>query len=137
MCHSSHVTPIRVSFLPGQPIVDQVVFAAIRAFLSGYMAPGEAFPSVRALAADLRIHPNTAHKAVQTLIREGWLNVHPGIGTIVADRPAPHSDTGQRLLDEKVDPLVVDAKSAGVSLDALQRAIADRWAVLDKTEFRS
>lgn len=130
------MTPFQVQFLPGQPIVDQVVFAATRAFVSGQMAPGDAFPSVRVLAADLRIHPNTAHKAVQALIREGWLEVHPGIGTIVAQRVLPGEDKRQQLLDERVDPLVVDARSAGLSLEDLQRAIAERWTALDKKEFR-
>lgn len=128
------MTPFRIEFQPGQPIVDQVVFAATRAFVSGQMLPGDAFPSVRALAAALRIHPNTAHKAVQTLIREGWLEVHPGIGTIVAHRVAPAGADPWRLLSDKIDPLVVEARSAGISLDDLQRLIAERWAALDKTE---
>ncbi|MFV3126597.1 GntR family transcriptional regulator [Niveispirillum sp. KHB5.9] len=128
------MTPFQIQFQPGQPIVDQVVFAATRAFVSGQIRPGDAFPSVRALAADLRIHPNTAHKAVQALIRDGWLEVHPGIGTIVADRAVPGKDGRQRLLDDKVDPLVVDARSTGLSLEELQNAIAERWAALDKTE---
>ena len=49
---------------PGQSIFDQVVFAAVKAFISGEFQPGQAFPSVRALAAELKIHPNTAHKVV-------------------------------------------------------------------------
>lgn len=136
MCHIAHMTPFRIEFQPGQPIVDQVVFAATRAFVSGQMLPGDAFPSVRALAADLRIHPNTAHKAVQALIREGWLEVHPGIGTIVAHRVAPAGGDRWGLLNDKVDALVVDARSAGISLEDLQRVIVERWAALDKTEVR-
>src|SRR5216683_2458986 len=53
---------------PGQSIFDQLVSAAQKAILSGELTEGQAFPSVRALAADLKIHPNTAHKAVQYLI---------------------------------------------------------------------
>ena len=47
------------SLQPGQSIFDQVVFAAIRAFVSGEYRPGQPFPSVRQLAADLKINPNT------------------------------------------------------------------------------
>lgn len=128
------MTPFRVNVQSGLPIVDQVVFAAIRGFVGGQMAPGDAFPSVRTLAADLRIHPNTAHKVIQRLIREGWLEVHPGIGTVVADRQPPRQNERQRLFDERLDPLVVAARSAGVSLDELQAALAERWASVDQTE---
>lgn len=134
MCHTYHVTPIRISFQPGQPIVDQVVFAAIRVFVSGQMGPGDAFPSVRVLAADLKIHPNTALKVIQHLVREGWLEVHPGIGTVVAKRPRPRDDERRRLLDEELDRLVVEAKSKGVSLEELQEAIAQRWRAIGDKE---
>jgi len=68
----------------GESIVDQVVYAATKAFVSGEFAPGQPFPSVRTLAAELKIHPNTAHRVIQHLIQERWLEAHPGIGTTVA-----------------------------------------------------
>src|SRR5688500_5112603 len=73
MCHITTVTPFRLTLAPGKSIFDQVVFAATRAILSGVLQPGHEFPSIRTLAADLKIHPNTAHKAVQHLIQERWL----------------------------------------------------------------
>jgi len=81
------MTLLRFTLQPGQSIFDQVVFAAAKAFVSGEFQPGQAFPSVRALAADLKIHPNTAHKVVQHLFQERWLESRPGIGTVVAARP--------------------------------------------------
>ena len=81
MCHSSNVTPFKIKLNPGQSIFEQIVFGATKAFVSGELPPGTPFPSVRALAADLRIHPNTAHKVIQHLIQERWLEVRPGIGT--------------------------------------------------------
>jgi GntR family transcriptional regulator len=116
---------------PGRPIVDQVVFAATRALLSGELKPGEAFPSVRSLAADLKIHPNTAHKAVQHLIREGWLETHPGVGTVVGAKPQARPGDKQKLLKEEVEHLVVEAKRVGLDLEGLQEAIAARWRALD------
>jgi GntR family transcriptional regulator len=56
------VTPLRVTRQAGRSIFDQVVFAAVKAFVSGEFRPAEPFPSVRALAADLKIHPNTAQR---------------------------------------------------------------------------
>ena len=129
-----HMTLFKFKFQPGQPIVDQVVYAAIRAFVSGRVAPGDSFPSVRALAADLKIHPNTAHKVVQHLVREQWLEVRTGIGTVVAERTTPHDAKRRRELDEKLDHLVVEAKSGGVSLDELQDEIVRRWSMAGERE---
>ena len=126
------MTLFRLSLQPGKPIVDQVVFAATKALLSGELKPGEAFPSVRSLAADLRIHPNTAHKVVQHLIREGWLEHHPGVGTVVGNRPQARPGEKQKLLKEEVERLVVEAKRVGLDLDGLQDAIAARWRAMDQ-----
>ena len=69
---------------PGESILIAFWYRRPEAFLSGEFFPGQSFPSVRALAAELKIHPNTAHKVVQHLIQERWLEVHPGIGTVVS-----------------------------------------------------
>jgi GntR family transcriptional regulator len=128
------VTPIRFKLKPGESIIDQVVFAAQKAFVSGEYHPGQPFPSVRALAASLKIHPNTAHKAVQYLIQERWLEVHPGIGTVVAKRPEPRSGERKRLLQEQVEQLVVEAMRVGVDMYEVLEAIEDRWAKLAKSQ---
>lgn len=132
MCHMLIVTPIRFSLTPGKPIFDQVVFAAIRAFVSGQMRPGDAFPSVRALAADLKIHPNTAHKVVQHLIHERWLEVTPGVGTVVAAHPDARTGDRQKLLQDQVEELIVEAKRVGIGLDELGREITTRWQAMDR-----
>ncbi len=106
MCHTVDVT-LNVHLRPGQSIFDQVVFAAQRAFISGEFAEGQPFPSVRALAAELKIHPNTAHKVVQHLIQERLLEVLPGRGTVVAKAPRARAGDKKRLLQEEVEALVV------------------------------
>lgn len=127
MCHSISVTPFKIKLNPGQSIFDQVVFAATKAFVSGELQPGQPFPSVRALAADVKIHPNTAHKVIQHLIQERWLEVRPGIGTAVAELPKARPGDRQRLLKEEVDQLVVEARRVGASLDDVLAAIEANW----------
>lgn len=131
MCHKMDVT-LRVHLRPGLSIFEQVVFAAKKAFISGELVPGQAFPSVRALAADLKIHPNTAHKVVQHLIQEQLLEVRPGIGTVVAKPPRSRPEDRKRLLRQEVEQLVVEAKRAGVSLEDVLDAIEARWGELAK-----
>ena len=130
MCHITNVTLFRFTLRPGLSIFDQVVFAATKAFVSGEFQPGQAFPSVRALASDLKIHPNTAHKVIQHLIQERWLEVQPGIGTVVAARPAARAGDRQRLLQHEVEQLVVEALRVGVQLDDVVDAIETQWARL-------
>ena len=132
MCHIGNVTLLNHKPQPGQSIFDSVVFAAKKAFLSGDYLPGQEFPSVRALAADLKIHPNTAHKIIQHLIQERWLEARPGIGTIVAEPPEARPGDKGRLLQQEVEQLVVEAKRVGLTLDEILTAISGQWQMLDR-----
>ena len=123
------MTPFRLSLRSGESIFDQLVFAAKKAFVSGELRAGQSFPSVRALEAEFKIHPNTAHKVVQYLVQEGWLEVRPGIGTVVAEIPEPRSGDRKRLLGREVEQLVVEAKR----VDLMQRR-NEASAVLPKAQ---
>jgi GntR family transcriptional regulator len=123
---------LRFELRPGQSIFDQVVFAATKAFVSGEFQPGQPFPSVRALAADLKIHPNTAHKVIQHLIQERYLEVRPGIGTVVADLPSARAGDRKRLLQNEVVELVVEARRVGLELKDVVQAIETQWAQIGK-----
>ena len=127
------MTLLNISLRPGQSIFDQVVFAAKKAFISGEFREGQAFPSVRALAADLKIHPNTAHKVIQHLIQERWLEARPGLGTVVAEPPEARQGDRRRLLQQEVEQLVVEAKRVGAGLDDVVDSITSQWAKLDRT----
>lgn len=126
------MTPFRLDPKSTQSIFDQVVFAATKAILGGALKPGDPFPSVRSLASDLKIHPNTAHKAIQHLIQERWLLSRPGRGTVVADPPSARTGDRQRLLGQEVEQFVVEAKRVGASLDEVQAAIESHWKSLEK-----
>ena len=123
---------MRFVLRPGQSIFDQVVFTAKKAFVSGEYKPGQPFPSVRALAAELKIHPNTAHKVIQHLIQERWLEMHPGIGTVVAVPPKARTGDRQRLLQEEVEQLVVEARRVGVRLQDVIEAVSKEWTKIDQ-----
>jgi len=121
------MVPFKVRFNPGGSIFDQVCFAAIKAILAGELKAGEAFPSVRSLALDLKIHPNTAHKVVQHLVQERWLVVQPGLGTLVAQPPKARAGDRKRLLEDEVERLVVEAVRVGAGLDEVQQAVRATW----------
>lgn len=124
------MTLIRLDLRAGDSIFDQVVLAAVKAFVGGEFQAGQPFPSVRALAADLKIHPNTAHKIVQHLIQEGWLESRPGIGTVVAHRPEARSGERRRLLRHELEALVIEARRIGMPLEELLEAVTAQWRAL-------
>ena len=124
--------PFHLVFKPGVSVHDQVVFAVKRACVTGRLEPGERFPSVRALSQELRINPNTAHKAVATLVGEGLLEVRPGTGTIVARAPAATKSQGRAALREDIDHLVVEARTLSMSVDEVVDAVRDQWRQLDR-----
>jgi len=126
------MTPFRITINSSQSIFDQVVYAATKAILGGALKPGDPFPSVRSLAADLKIHPNTAHKVIQHLIQERWLIARPGRGTVVATPPKARSGDRQHLLSNEVEQLVVEARRVGVSLDEVTESIEKHWQSLDQ-----
>jgi GntR family transcriptional regulator len=121
------MVPFKVRFSPGESIFDQVCFAATKAMLAGELKAGEPFPSVRTLALELKIHPNTAHKVVQHLVQERWLVVQPGLGTVVAQPPKARAGDRKRLLEDEVEKLVVEALRVGASLPEVQQAVEETW----------
>ena len=70
----------------GAPIYDQIYSQIKDAILSGQVAEGEALPSIRALAKDLRISVITTKRAYDELESEGFLYTLPGKGCFVAER---------------------------------------------------
>jgi len=95
--------------------------------LSEELSEGQAFPSVRTLAAELKIHPNTAHKAVQYLIHEGWLEMRPGLGTVVGSAQNKLKEMRRELMHSDVASLVAEARRLGIERYELITAIEAEW----------
>jgi len=110
------MVPFRFTFRAGVSLFEQVVYASIKAIVSGQLRPGDAFPSVRALSKELKINPNTAHKIVAHLVNEGLLETRPGIGTVVAVLPDSTRKERTQLLGHEIEELVVEAKRLGIEL---------------------
>jgi GntR family transcriptional regulator len=136
MRYSTAVIPFRVSFRPGIPLFEQIVYAAKKAMVSGQMRPGDAFPSVRALSRELKINPNTAHKVVAHLLNEGLLESRPGIGTVVAELPDSTKKERTQLLGHEIEELVVEAKRLGIEREQMLEAIDAHWRRLSGDERR-
>ena len=122
--------PFAVTIVPGQSPYRQVVYAATKAVVSGELAPGVAFPSVRELSQALKINPNTAQKVVAELVRDGLLEVRPGIGTVVTQGRRASAAERRALMSKEVEQLVVEAKRLGLMKSDVTKAVNARWSEL-------
>jgi len=119
--------PFSVVVRPGRPLHEQVVFAVTKAVVTGQLAAGDAFPSVRALSQELAINPNTAQKIVATLIERGLLEPRPGIGTVVASWRPAENPARRAVIASHVERLVIEARQLGMNLSELLDAIRRAW----------
>ena len=124
--------PFSVHFKAGEPVYTQVVYAAVRAMVSGQLRVGDLFPSVRALSQELRINPNTAQKVIGALKEKGLLEVQPGVGTLVAKLPEFDRRQRVQLLREQAEELVVEAMRLGLEPDEVVEAVREHWARLSR-----
>ena len=130
-CHISYVTAFNFKIQRGMPIFEQVVFASIGAMLRGEYKAGQPFPSIRSIASDLKIHPNTAHKVIQFLLEERWLEARPGVGTVVASRTQPRDADARRLIRDDVIRVIAKARSIDVGLQDVTDELTQQWSMLD------
>ena len=75
-----------ISNASGKPIYEQICTQIKNAILSGELSPGDALPSIRALAKDLRISVITTTRAYDELERDGFIDRVPGKGCYVAEK---------------------------------------------------
>ena len=122
--------PFTVEIKPGLPIAEQVIHAVKKAVLTGQLAAGDRFVSVRQLSQALRINPNTAHKIIGALQAEGVLISTPAVGTIVATSPVGTRAAKAALLGPNLERLLVEAKRLGLDLDDVEAAVRKHWQIL-------
>lgn len=107
-----------------RPIYVQIMDEIKRAVVLGTVGPDEALPSVRQLAAELRVNPNTVQQAYRELERSGLVYVRRGQGTFVAEEAAVQSDRERRDLAAMVaERALREAYRNGVSAGELVAAI--------------
>ena len=112
---------------PSEQLADQVRFA----IAAGRLTVGQKLPSVRTLAADVLVNPNTVGRAYRALEREGTLESRRGSGMFVAEEaPVGCRAIRARVVSERVGRAVGEALSAGLKGDEvvdLVRAAIAAW----------
>ena len=109
-----------ISNSSGKPIYEQITDQIKTSILSGELQEGQALPSMRALARDLRISVITTKRAYEELEQEGFLETVTGKGSFVAARnTALIRESQLHLAQEHLEQAVSVAKSGGISLKEL------------------
>src|ERR1700689_3705322 len=104
---------VHVSSSSGSPLYLQIESQLKHAIAAGALKPDDPLPSVRKLAAELRINPNTVARAYQNLERDGIIRTVPGGGTYVADN-VPGLLKSEKL--KRLRPLAVQIAVEGSHL---------------------
>lgn len=123
---------VRISDRDGVPIYVQLVSQIKYLVSSGRLAPGEQLPAVRKLAEQLVVNPNTVARAYRELEDEGVVTCRRGAGVFVADGVSPLARREQnRILAERVDVLLTEARQMNVDLESLVALVRRRHQLLE------
>ncbi len=111
---------LKVDARSGVPIYVQVVDQVQHAVEVGSLEAGDRLPTVRALAKELTVAPNTIVKAYNELQRSGLIESRPGVGTVVTEGVGDVArERRVAALNERLAVLVRDAVGLGVTEDEL------------------
>ncbi len=110
----------------GVPVYRQIMDQVLAGIASGRLASGDQLPTVRQLAVDLQINPNTVIRAYRELEIRGFLDTHQGSGTFVgAQRVEQDGEERQRKLDAIVSDLVARAGAEGFTAQRVLERLKD------------
>src|SRR6266705_1409672 len=102
---------LQINFKSGMPVYLQVVDQIKAAAASGALQPGEALPSIRPLAEELRVNRNTIAKAYSELETMGVIETQPGKGCFLTENHSPlKKEVRRRMLIQEIDQVMEQAK---------------------------
>jgi GntR family transcriptional regulator len=110
----------------GVPVYRQLMDQVQAAIASGLLRIGGQLPTVRQVAVDLAINPNTVMRAYREMEIRGLLDTQQGTGTFIANRKVEYSkDERDRKLGQLVGEFVSRAGAAGFTLKQLMKALRE------------
>ncbi len=129
---------IRLDPRSSDPIYLQVVEQIKHLIAGGQLKAADQLPTVRQLAVELRVNPNTVARAYTQLAEEGVISTQQGRGTYVLEMPPPADQ--RRLRREKlvtvVDAFLRDVERMGYAPVELEKVLNDRFAVWQRVQIK-
>lgn len=123
---------LQINFKSGKPAYLQLVDQIKAAAASGALHPGEALPSIRPLAEELRLNRNTVAKAYSELESQGVIEALPGKGCFLKENHSPlRKEIRRKLLIEEIDQAIVMAHHLQVPGPEFLEMVQERMDALD------
>ena len=114
---------IHLDYRDARPIYVQIIDRFRDQISAGVLASGDKLPSVRELAVQLSINPNTIQRSYRQLEAEGWIATVPGKGCFVCGAPASANRPDRLALLEEFDRITEALIATGISRDDLAQMI--------------
>ena len=115
------------------PLYQQIVESVALAVATGSLSPGDRLPSVRRLASELRINPNTTARSIREMEARGLSSSIRGVGSVVArDARSEATELARGVLAREIDSTLQVAKRLGLELSTLLDSLRDRWEVVEE-----
>jgi len=122
----------KINFKSGMPVYLQLVDQVKAAAASGALQPGEALPSIRPLAEELRLNRNTVAKAYSELESLGVIETLPGKGCFLKQNHSPlRKEIRRKLLIEEIDQAIVMAHHLQVPSPEFLELVQERLELLE------
>lgn len=115
---------IVINYRDPRPIYEQIMESMRKLIISGAVAPDEKLPSVRELAQQLAINPNTIQRAYRELEAEGYIYSVPGKGNFAGAKSEVYSGRKKELLDT-LSEAVKELRYLGMSTDEIVKYISE------------
>jgi GntR family transcriptional regulator len=117
----------RLDLRSGVPVYRQLIDQVTGAMATGTLAAGDQLPTVRQVAVDLSINPNTVMRAYRELEIRGVLETQQGTGTFIGNRKVKRDEVErQRQLGQLASEFVARAGAAGFTVEELLEQLNDR-----------
>jgi GntR family transcriptional regulator len=117
----------RLDLRSGVPVYRQIIDQVMGGIATGTLLPGTQLPTVRQVAVDLSINPNTVMRAYRELEIRGALETQQGTGTFISHHKVKRDDVErERQLNQLVSEFVSRAGSSGFTIEELLEQLHDR-----------
>jgi len=124
----------RLDLHSGVPVYRQIIDQVMGGVAAGNLAGGDQLPTVRQVAVDLSINPNTVMRAYREMEIRGVLETQQGMGTFVSQKKVKRDDVERRRqLNQLVAEFVSRAGAAGYTVGDLLEQLRDRQNDSEKT----
>ena len=115
---------VHLDYRDARPIYSQIIDGFREQIAAGVLKPGEKLPSVRELASDLAINPNTIQRSYRQLEMDGWIVSIQGKGCFVSGEMSIRLRESERLLGE-FDKLVLQLIRCGIDRQELMKRLSE------------